>query len=826
MKNRSFKLAADDTHLRYPGRIEPGIDPKAVQSVPSPKLNPFRGLNFFDFEHAAFYRGRTKAVGEVLNVLQNQSQHQQPFVLVTSQNGLGKSSLVRAGILPVLIRGGTALGNGPWRYAVTRPGAARDPFDPLAAALAGKSGLPELQDASSTENSPALASQLSKDPDTAAARISDVLDQSKVQLALVVDQLEELFTGVSPVLQEKYIAALVALVNCEGIFTIATLRSDFYPHCQRFPELLKLISSGGRYELQPPTPEEIGQMIRFPAEAAGLRFEQNPETGRTLDEIILKAAISSPDQLPLLEHLLSRLYEKQLARKDGLLLWSDYRQLGELRNALARHAEFVFSTLNQDEQQALMLVTRQLLAPGAGGESLIYRRTLPYRELIASPKLNQRQRAGAKGLVDRLIKEGLLRAETDPEQRLLITIPQEVLLRKWPRLWQSLSDDPRVIQMRDRLDASIKSWISRGLRRNDLLDAGVGLTEAETLLRDFRSSLSETQIDYVQKSLLRQKRRRRMRYNIGLTAIIAFAAFAVFMGVEQFNAERRRNAGVQDIRETPQNTDVAKERRALETELKEAEGKLQKAQLDADLANQERAALESQLRETAQTLKQVRGNPDPAANQLSKLQTQLKQEQDKAQKAQTDAAAAISRQSALETELKNLQADKAQLTQRNTELANNQRNAVETERQDAQEKLQQVQANSDRVTGQLSDLQTQLKQEQDKAQKAQTDAAAAISRQSALETELKNLQADKAQLTQQNADLANNQRNVREAERKEAQEKLQQVQANSDRTASQINDLQAQLKQEQDKAQKAQTDAAAATSQRNALETELQNLQA
>src|SRR6201982_2237916 len=194
--------------------------------------NPFRGLNFFDFEHAALFHGRTKAVGEVLDVLKNQATAKKHFVLVVGPTGSGKSSLVRAGVLPLL-----TAGNGPWRRAVTRPGAggaAGDPFDTLAAALFDKFALPELQEEESSVEWRNLASRLRNDPDDAAARIAKVLDQltrqelvrqeseglpagrgedvevlgqksleqvPKMHLALVVDQLEELFTaGVSPVL--------------------------------------------------------------------------------------------------------------------------------------------------------------------------------------------------------------------------------------------------------------------------------------------------------------------------------------------------------------------------------------------------------------------------------------------------------------------------------------------------------------------------------------------------------------------------------------------------------------------------------------------------
>jgi len=874
--------------------------------------NPFRGLNFFDFEHAGLYHGRTKAVGEVLDALKNQATTKKPFVLVLGPTGSGKSSLVRAGVLPLLTQGGTPVGNGPWRRAVTRPGAggvAGDPFDRLAAALLDKFALPELQDEESPDEWRNLASRLRKDPDGAAARIAKVLDQltrqefghlvvrlaprfkyskaaitpkrlgrvkPKMRLALVVDQLEELFTGVSPVLQRKYIAALCALANCEGVLIIATLRSDFYLHYQQFPELVELTALSGRYELQPPTPRGIGNMIRFPAEAAGLRFERDPDTNRSLDEALLEAAMASPEPLPLLEHLLSRLYQRQLDRKDGLLLWSDYRGLGELHDALAQHAETVFLTLKRDEQQALKFVIRHLVAPGQGEEGLFNRRTVPYRDLVSSPELNQRQKAGAQGLVDRLIKEGLLSADADPKQELLIRVPQEALLRRWAGVWQWLSEDRHFFQMRDRLDACLKLWLRRHRQSDYLLDRGIGLAEAETLLRDFGSSLSERQIDYIQKSIARQKRqkrRRRVRDNIGLAAIAGLAVFAAFVGIERFNTESRRKNREQDVQLVQQNADLATgQRSALETQLRKAEEKAQLAQQNTDLATSQRSALESQLKKAEEKAQLAQQNTDLVSSQRSALENQLKKAEDKAQlaqqntdlaasqrsaletqlkkaeeKAQQNADLATSQRSALETQLKKAE-EKAQLAQQNTDLATSQRSALETQLKKAEEKAQQnadlatgqrtalenqlkkaeekAQQNADLATGQRTALENQLKKAEEKAQLAQQNTDLAISQRSALESQLKKAE-EKAQLEQQNIDLVSNQRTALEAQLKKAQEeKAQLAQQNSDLATSQRSALETQLKKAQEeKAQLAQQNADLAASQRSALETQLKNEQ-
>src|SRR5262249_7572273 len=127
------------------------------------KLNPFRGLNFFDFEHARIFHGRTKAIGEVLEALAGQARAERPLVLVVGASGSGKSSLVRAGVLPLLTQPGTIEGVGLWRWSVTRPGAGGsdgDCFDALAAALLEPSALPALEDLESQNAIRDLGSEL------------------------------------------------------------------------------------------------------------------------------------------------------------------------------------------------------------------------------------------------------------------------------------------------------------------------------------------------------------------------------------------------------------------------------------------------------------------------------------------------------------------------------------------------------------------------------------------------------------------------------------------------------------------------------------------
>jgi WD40 repeat protein len=578
-------------HAFLAAQVEPAPGPNALtKKVRRWHACPFRGLNAFHFEHAPIFHGRTKAVGDVLEALEGQLWAQRPFVLVVGASGSGKSSLVRAGVLPLLTQPGTIEGVGLWRRAVTRPGAGGsdgDCFDALAAALLEPAALPALQDPESANAVRDLATELRGHAEGAALRVRDALDHAarewklqrahqlddqerhlrqsgspdeaawarcdreglalpKARLALVVDQLEELFTsGFSPQLRQKYISALAGLVGSGRVFILATLRSDFYPRYQEFPELIELTKPAGKVDLRPPTPYEVGNMIRLPAEAAGLRFEQEPATGQRLDQALRDAAAATPESLPLLEHVLSLLYDKQAGRGDGLLRWSDYRELGELKGALAQHAEAVFSTLGAAEQRAFRVVMRQLVTLGQAEEEAPNRRTVPYREFVTVEGVDDDQKTGAKGFVDRFIEKRLLVADTDPRGEVTVSVAHEALLREWGRVKAWLAENREFLRMRDRLEASRKLWLSRGKQKDDLLGPGLPLAEGEKLVHHFGPSLSREQTDYIYASVTERKRRKHIQGRIRSAVMAAISVLALVAGFQWLRAERQRRSAAQ-----------------------------------------------------------------------------------------------------------------------------------------------------------------------------------------------------------------------------------------------------------------------------------------
>jgi hypothetical protein len=337
---------------------------------------------------------------------------------------------------------------------------------------------------------------------------------------------------------------------------------------------------------------------------------------------LLEAATVNSEPLPLLEHALWELCRKQQTRKDGLLRWSDFRELGQLENSLANHAESVLLALGADAQGALKPLIRQLVSAGRGEETRLIRRTIPNHNLVATPEFNNRQKSAAKALIDRFIIEGLFHAETDTNGELLVSVTQEALLRNWPRVCHLLDEDVALLRMRDQLEANLKLWLCKGRRSGDLLRSETSLSEAETLLRDFRGSLSDIEVKYLQRSLKTRSRRHRLSSSAVL-GVIGGLAVLVAVTLSHRDALQTRLSGTEaEVRQAQKNGELAASQRdALQARLKETEAKAQRAQQDVALAASQRDLLQTQLGDTEAKAEQAQKNSEPPAPPMEKTES-------------------------------------------------------------------------------------------------------------------------------------------------------------------------------------------------------------
>ncbi len=497
--------------------------------------SPFRGLSAFEFEHAAIFFGRAQAVEEAVNALREQAVAGRAFVLVLGMSGSGKSSLVRAGVVPRLVQPGAIEGVSLWRRAVLRPAeAAGDVFEGLAAALARSEALPELLADGTTASE--LGRLLRENPKGAALLVRGGLsqvaaekkraegrkDQPDVRLIVVVDQMEELFTLERSSAEERrgFIDALSSLARSGRVWVVATLRSDFYGRCEELPELMALKQGAGQYHLQPPSPAEVAQMIRLPARAASLRFEQDKITQAGLDEVLRDAALEQVGHLPLLEFALEELY--RLRTPDGLLTHSAYATMGGVEGALIKRAEEVFASLSPAQQAVLPEVFGALVRISAGNEETFNRRYAAL-DAFGIPE------SGV--LVDAFVASRLFVADRGNDGGAVVSIAHEALLRSWPRLREWLDDNRELLRVRGRLSASAGLWVEKGRLRDLLLAEGKPLEEALPLLRMRGLDLSADERRFLEASKDRSHRLIRTRHFMNLNSIALIIGAALLTGL-------------------------------------------------------------------------------------------------------------------------------------------------------------------------------------------------------------------------------------------------------------------------------------------------------
>jgi len=508
------------------------------------KGSPFRGLHAFEFEHAPVFFGRTKAVSDILQGLRNQAAEGRAFVLVLGMSGGGKSSVVRAGVLPMLTQPGVIEGVALWRRAIFRPGdTPGDLFTGLASALLRDHALPSLDPES--EGPASLAQVLRDSPQSALMLIKSALDQAaaehsravsgagKIQsrLALLVDQMEEMFTqeGITARDRKAFANTLDALARCGRVWIVGTLRSDFYPRLTDLPVLGALKDGDGQYDLMPPVASEIGQMIRLPTRAAGLRFEEDFASSERLDDILRDAAAERPEILPLLQFTLEELYQRRTP--NGTLTLQAYRELGGVEGSLAQRAETVFQELPSEVQAALPKVLNALVSVGQDGHETIGRKRTHWDDFT---------NAEVRKLLETFVAARLFVTELADDGGVVVTVAHEALLWHWPRVSEWVDQNRENLRIRGRISIAAERWASDQRPSDLLLPRGKPLGEAETLLEQ-DIDLNETEAAYIGASIAKAKRTRQLK----TTVVVMLAFMAIMAGSAAFLASHQRNLAIE-----------------------------------------------------------------------------------------------------------------------------------------------------------------------------------------------------------------------------------------------------------------------------------------
>jgi eukaryotic-like serine/threonine-protein kinase len=434
--------------------------------------NPYRGLRAFNADHRGLFFGRGLEVGGALERLRTES-----MLIVTGDSGVGKSSLIRAGVIPAILDG--ALGGArTWEAITFVPG--RRPLVALAAAL----------------GDPTIAARVLEDAEALPRELYRRANDRGI--VLFVDQMEELVTVGDPAEVAALEAGLARLSEGSShVRLIATVRADFLSKIANLPrlgpELARLL-----FFVSPLPSERLRDVITGPAGVTGFTFESEDMIGKLVDA----TANAGGGGLPLLSFALAELWEAR-DRDQRVIKASALDLMGGVAGALARHGDATIASMPALERAAARRVLLRLVT------------SLGTRVRRSSDELA----VGARSALDELVR-GRLVVVHDGEDGASYELAHEVLVRGWPTLRDWLEADAEASACRERVAASAAEWLRAG-RGRDQLWIGPRLVEA-TSLED--SQLTALEKEFILASLGGMRRRIWMLRAAALSVVVFIAA--------------------------------------------------------------------------------------------------------------------------------------------------------------------------------------------------------------------------------------------------------------------------------------------------------------
>ncbi len=419
------------------------------EEPPTPGEPPYKGLQYFDEPDAEWFFGREEMTVRLVKAVQDQR-----FLAVIGASGSGKSSIIRAGLVPTLKKGQpeTSTAGTGWQVHVLTPGA--HPLDSLALSLTRTS---ESITAAAT-----LTDDLRGDPRSlylylqrlvtqfpSPSTSRELISRDQAKLLLVVDQFEELFTLCrNDGERQAFVDNLLYAAEAEGgVSTVViALRADFYQHLAQYSGLRESVARHQEY-IGAMSTEELRQAIDEPARRGGWEFSPGLVDLMLHDIGASEGRQPEPGALPLLSHALLETWKR---RRANLMNLRAYSEAGGVRGAIAKTAESVYyGELTPEQQQIARNIFLRLTELGEGTQDT--RRRAMISELVPPAPYGD-----PKKVEEVLVKLADARLITTGEGT--AEVAHEALIREWPTLRNWLSEDREGLQVHRRLTEAAQEW--------------------------------------------------------------------------------------------------------------------------------------------------------------------------------------------------------------------------------------------------------------------------------------------------------------------------------------------------------------------------------
>jgi basic membrane lipoprotein Med (substrate-binding protein (PBP1-ABC) superfamily)/DNA-binding SARP family transcriptional activator len=460
--------------------ILPGHETTRPLLVAGDQHNPYKGLHAFNESDETTFFGRENLVADLLRRIERGDR----LIALVGPSGSGKSSVVRAGLIPRL-RKATLPGSGEWFVAQMVPGA--HPFTELEAALlrARLAGPERLSD------------QLGTDKIAILGAVLRVLPDDESHLLLVIDQFEELFALVEDAGERQRFleGLLVALDDPHGRITVVlTLRADFYDQPLLHPGFGPRLADAV-VNVLPLVSKELEEAASQPAAIARVRLEP-----ALLARLIADVA-DQPGALPMFQYTLTELFER---RAGDALLESAYDEMGGLRGAITNRAEDLYNGLLPDERTAARQLFLRLVT--MSDEHTWSRRRVHASEIISMDA----DVVAIQTAIDTFGRHRLLLFDRDKVTGApTVEVGHEALLTEWPRLEAWISRARHDLLLHASLVAAVDEW-ERADRDPGYLVTGARLAEYETGTASSAVELNARELEFLDAAVVAREEQARI----------------------------------------------------------------------------------------------------------------------------------------------------------------------------------------------------------------------------------------------------------------------------------------------------------------------------
>ncbi|NCR68960.1 MAG: WD40 repeat domain-containing protein, partial [Microcystis aeruginosa LL11-07] len=483
------------TITNYYYREEARITPADSAHVADDNLPcPYRGLFHFGPGDAEYFFGRKSFIETLFQATQTRN-----FIPLLGASGSGKSSVVFAGLVPKLQQ------EGHWQFTHFRPGS--DPFHALALALVPLYTT-NLNETERLAQARQLANYL-RDGDIPLADVFAQIQHNypRERVLLIADQFEELYTLCpDEKIRRNFLDKLTTSpFERVGMVLVLTMRADFLGNAlsyRPFADVLQntdlklgpmnreelteiIVLKNTDLKLGPMNREEPTEIIKKPEQKLLVTFEAG------LVERILDDVESEPGNLPLLEFALTELWQRRQGKQ---LTHLAYTKIGQVQGALARHANEEYHKLSEAQREQMRRIFIQLVRPGEGREDT--------RRLATKAELGEENWALVKQLADARL---VVTSRSEEAQVETVEVVHEALIRNWGELRGWMDTDRVFRAWQERLRGAMGQWQQTQGDEGSLL-RGAALAEAEEQLKQRPEDISQSEQDFIKRSLEERER--------------------------------------------------------------------------------------------------------------------------------------------------------------------------------------------------------------------------------------------------------------------------------------------------------------------------------